>query len=115
MPRANIKTKQAVYTLSQPQAELAGKFLENERQRVRLKTAMMQVEAVMLMLQPGFNIKSIARQAPEHEQSLVQARGARCRRRPARAVATGLQLRRPSSEHANAGQWRRLLDFTVSG
>jgi hypothetical protein len=60
MPRADIKTKQAVYTLSQLHAELAGKFLENERNRVRLKTAMMQVEAVLLMLQPGFNIKSIA-------------------------------------------------------
>jgi hypothetical protein len=54
MPRADIKTKQAVYTLSQLHAKLAGKFLENERQRVRLKTAM------LLMLQPGFNIKSIA-------------------------------------------------------
>jgi hypothetical protein len=60
MPRADIKTKQAVYTLSQLHAELAGKFLENERQRVRLKTAMMQVEAVLLLLQPGFNIRSIA-------------------------------------------------------
>jgi hypothetical protein len=60
MPRADIKTKQAVYTLSQLHAELAGKFLENERQRVRLKTAMLQVEAVLLMLQPGFNIKGIA-------------------------------------------------------
>jgi hypothetical protein len=60
MPRADIKTKQAVYTLSQLHAELAGKFLENSRQGVRLKTAMMQVEAVLLMLQPGFNIKSIA-------------------------------------------------------
>jgi hypothetical protein len=60
MPRADIKTKQAVYTLSRLHAELAGKFLENERNRVRLKTAMLQVEAVLLMLQPGFNIKSIA-------------------------------------------------------
>ena len=47
MPRADIKTKQAVYTLFQLHAELAGKFLENERQRVRLKMAMMQVEAVV--------------------------------------------------------------------
>jgi hypothetical protein len=60
MPRADIKTKQAVYTLSQLHAELAGKFLENSRQGVRLKTAMMQVEAVLLMLQPGFNVVSIA-------------------------------------------------------
>jgi hypothetical protein len=60
MPRADIKTKQAVYTLAQLHAELAGKFLESHRQGVRLKAAMMQVEAMLLMLQPGFNIKSIA-------------------------------------------------------
>jgi hypothetical protein len=60
MPRADIKTKQAVYTLSQLHAELAGKFLENSRQGVRLKTAMMQVEAVLQMLQPGFSVASIA-------------------------------------------------------
>jgi hypothetical protein len=60
MPRADIKTKQAVYTLSQLHAELAGKFLENSRQGVRLKTAMMQVEAVLHMLQPGFSVASIA-------------------------------------------------------
>src|SRR5947199_4898434 len=60
MPRADIKTKQAVYTLSQLHAELAGKFLKNSRQSVRLKTAMMQVEAVLQMLQLGFNVASIA-------------------------------------------------------
>jgi hypothetical protein len=50
MPRADIKTKQAVYTLVQFHAGLAGKFLETRRQGVRLKTAMMQVEAVLQML-----------------------------------------------------------------
>jgi hypothetical protein len=60
MPRADIKSKQAVYTLSQLHAELAGKFLETRRQGVRLKTAMMQVEAVLQMLQPGFSVASIA-------------------------------------------------------
>jgi hypothetical protein len=59
-PRADIKTKQAVYTLSQLHAELAGKFLEPRRQGVGLKTAMLQVEAVLQMLQPGFSIASIA-------------------------------------------------------
>jgi hypothetical protein len=54
MPSADIKTKQAVYTLSQLHAELAGKFLETRRQGVRLRTAMMQVEAVLQMLQRGF-------------------------------------------------------------
>src|SRR3979411_507584 len=60
MPRADIKTTQAVHTLSQLHAELAGKFLETRRQGVRLKTAMMQVEAVLQMLQPGFSVASIA-------------------------------------------------------
>jgi hypothetical protein len=60
MPRADIKTTQAVYTLSQLHAELAGKFLETRRQGVRLKTAMMQVEAVLQMLQPGFSVAGIA-------------------------------------------------------
>jgi hypothetical protein len=60
MPKAEIKSKQAIYTLSQLHAELAGKFLENRRQGVRLNTAMMRVEAVLQMLQPGFNVQSIA-------------------------------------------------------
>jgi hypothetical protein len=76
MPRADIKTKQGIYTLSQLHAELAGKFLENERQCVRLKTAMLQVEAVPLMLQPGFNIKSIARSAAT--SPIHGSRAARC-------------------------------------
>jgi hypothetical protein len=42
--------------LSQLHAELGGKFLENSCQGVRLKTAMMQIEAVLQMLQPGFSI-----------------------------------------------------------
>jgi hypothetical protein len=60
MPRADIKTKQAINTLSQLHAELAGKFLANHRECIRLKTCMMQVEAVMQMLQPGFSVAGIA-------------------------------------------------------
>src|ERR1700731_2540640 len=60
MPRAEIATKQAVYTLGLLHAELAGKLLANKREAIRLRTAMMQVEAVVKMLQPGFNVASIA-------------------------------------------------------
>ena len=60
MPRAEIASKQAMFTLSQLHAELAGKFLENRNAAVKIKTAMLQVEAVMQMLQPGFNVRSIA-------------------------------------------------------
>jgi hypothetical protein len=60
LPFFVFASKQAVYTLFQLHAELAGKFLENSRQGVRLKTAMMQVEAVLQMLQPGFSVASIA-------------------------------------------------------
>jgi hypothetical protein len=41
-------------------AELAGKLLANKREAIRLRTTMMQVEAVVKMLQPGFNVASIA-------------------------------------------------------
>ena len=60
MPRAEIASKQAVYTLGLLHAELAGKLLANKREAIRLRTAMMQVEAVVKMLQPGFNLASIA-------------------------------------------------------
>ena len=60
MPRAEIATKQAVYTLGLLHAELAGKLLANKREAICLRTAMMQVEAVMKMLNPAVNIRLIA-------------------------------------------------------
>src|SRR5258708_15554702 len=60
MPRAEIKAKQAIFTLSQLPAELAGKFLKNRNAGVKIRRAMMQVEAVLQMLQPGFNVAGIA-------------------------------------------------------
>jgi hypothetical protein len=50
MPRAEIASKQAVYTLGLLHAELAGKLLATKREAIRLRTAMMQVEAVVKML-----------------------------------------------------------------
>jgi hypothetical protein len=60
MPRAEIASKQAAYTLGLLHAELAGKLLANKREAIRLRTAMLQVEAVVKMLEPGFNVASIA-------------------------------------------------------
>jgi hypothetical protein len=60
MPHAEIKSKQAVFTLSQLHAELAGKLIDNKRAAIKIRTAMMQVEAVLQMLQPGFNVAGIA-------------------------------------------------------
>jgi hypothetical protein len=59
MPRAEIASKQALFTLRQLHAELAGKFLENRNAAVKIRTAMMQVEAVMQMLQPGLSVAAI--------------------------------------------------------
>ena len=39
---------------------MAGKLLANKREAIRIRTAMMQVEAVVKMLQPGFNVASTA-------------------------------------------------------
>ena len=60
MPRAEIASKQAAYTLGLLHAELAGKLLENKRAAVKIRTSMMQVEAVLKMLRPDFNIALIA-------------------------------------------------------
>jgi len=60
MPRAEIATKQAVYTLGLLHAELEGKLLANKRGVIRLRTAMMQIEAVTEMLNPAVNIRLIA-------------------------------------------------------
>jgi hypothetical protein len=49
-----------MYTLGQLHAELAGKLLDNKREAKRLTVAMMQVEAVMKMLEPGYNVRAIA-------------------------------------------------------
>jgi hypothetical protein len=60
MPHAKILTKQALYTLSQLHSELAGKLSANLRETKRLRLAIFQVEAVMKMLSPDFNIRLIA-------------------------------------------------------
>jgi hypothetical protein len=60
MPRAEIASKQAVHTLGLLHAELAGKLLENKRAAIKIRTSMMQVEAVLQMLQPGFSVAGIA-------------------------------------------------------
>src|ERR1700726_3743506 len=60
MPRAEIASKQAIFTLSQLHAELAGKFAENRNAGLKIKTAMMQVESVLQMLKPDFNIRALS-------------------------------------------------------
>jgi hypothetical protein len=60
MPRAEIASKQALFALAKLHSELAGKLIGSKAESRRLTVAMMQVEAVMKMLEPGFNLQSIA-------------------------------------------------------
>jgi hypothetical protein len=60
MPHAQIKTKQAKLTLLQLHAELAGKVLDNKKEADRLHDAMCHVEAVIKMLDPTHNLRTIA-------------------------------------------------------
>ena len=60
MPHAQIATTQAVHTLKQLHAELAGKIMDNKREAERLRQSMVHVEAVLKMLAPGENIARIA-------------------------------------------------------
>jgi hypothetical protein len=60
MAKAEIASRQAIFTLSQLHAEPAGKFAENRNAGVKIKTAMMQVEAVLQMLKPDFDVRTIS-------------------------------------------------------
>src|SRR5260370_18855362 len=60
MERAEIASKQALLTLGQLHSELAGKLSANLRETKRLRLAIFQVEAVMKLLSPEFNIRLIA-------------------------------------------------------
>ena len=60
MPRAEIATTQAKHTLEQLHAELGGKILDNKAQAKRLAQAMKHVEAVLKMIEPGYDVRPIA-------------------------------------------------------
>jgi hypothetical protein len=55
-----IATQRATFTLEQLHAELAGKLLDNKREGQRLVKAMRHVEAVLKLLQPGYNVAKVA-------------------------------------------------------
>jgi hypothetical protein len=60
MPRAEILSKQALHTLTQLHAELAGKIESNRQSGDKLRAQMVQVEAVIKMLAPDFSVAAIA-------------------------------------------------------
>lgn len=60
MPRAEILSKQALLTLTQLHAELGGKIESNRKSGDKLRAQMVQVEAVMKMLDPDFNARAIS-------------------------------------------------------
>ena len=60
MPRAEILSTQAIHTLKQLHAELAGKIIDNKLEADRLRLSMQQVEAVMKILDPTLDLRSIA-------------------------------------------------------
>jgi hypothetical protein len=60
--------------LTQLHAELAGKIETNRKSGDKLRSQMVQVEAVMKMLDPDFNARAISAKPAEYRQSLVKAR-----------------------------------------
>ena len=60
MPSAEILSKQALHTLRQLHAELGGKIETNRKSGDKLRAQMVQVEAVMKMLDPEINLRIIA-------------------------------------------------------
>src|SRR5260370_27097414 len=60
MPKAEISSKQALHTLTQLHAEVAGKIETNRNHGDKLRAQMVQVEAVIKMLAPDFSVAGIA-------------------------------------------------------
>jgi hypothetical protein len=60
MTRARIATTQAKFALEKLHAELGGKIKENKREAKRLAQCMKHVEAVLKMLEPGYNVRPIS-------------------------------------------------------
>lgn len=60
MPRAEIATKQAKFTLEKLHAEIAGKIQQNKAEAHKLAQAMRHVEAVLRLLIPGYDVRPIA-------------------------------------------------------
>ncbi len=60
MPRAEINSKQALHTRTQLHTELAGKIETNRKSGDKLRSQMVQVEAVMKMLDAYFSAEAIS-------------------------------------------------------
>lgn len=60
MPRAEIATTQATYTLEQLHQELAGKIIDNRSEARRLAQSMRHVEAVLKLLDADYSLRRIA-------------------------------------------------------
>jgi hypothetical protein len=60
MPQAKILVHQATFTLQKLHAELAGKVQENKKEAQRLHKAMVHVEEVLKLLNPGYDVRPIA-------------------------------------------------------
>jgi hypothetical protein len=60
LARAEILSKQALHSLTQLHAELVGKIETNRKSGDKLRSQMVQVQAVMKMLDPDFNARAIS-------------------------------------------------------
>lgn len=74
-PTRDPHTRSAIHTLERLHSELGGQILENRQKHQELSDQMRQVEAVIKLLAPGYNLAGTAvkRRKP---QQVVQARHA---------------------------------------
>jgi hypothetical protein len=55
-----MEHKPALYALIRLHAELGGRIKDNQKEVEKLRADMVRVEAVLHMLEPGFNVRRIA-------------------------------------------------------
>jgi hypothetical protein len=59
-PTRDPYARPAIQTLERLHAELGGKILENKQEHANLAEQMRHVEAVIKMLDPGYNLRAIS-------------------------------------------------------
>lgn len=59
-PTRDPHTRPAMHTLERLHAELGGQILENKKEAKHLAAAMVHVEAVLKMLEPGYSVRAIS-------------------------------------------------------
>jgi len=97
------KKNPAMYTLERLHADLGGKIKDNKREAKRLAQAMLHIEAVLKMLQPGYSVRSIA--VPGRKPNPWFRRGTCSQKTAYNSALSTTKNRPPGGSSLSGGYW----------